>query len=52
MSCRPNRLSSFSAGQGVTVVGDDAQSIYSFRRGQVRNILDLPDVIPAPTSSG
>ena len=33
-------------GKGVTVVGDDAQSIYSFRAATVRNILDLPEHYP------
>ena len=29
-------------GKGLTIVGDDAQSIYSFRAATVRNILDFP----------
>ena len=29
-------------GRGMTVVGDDAQSIYAFRAATVRNILDFP----------
>ncbi|MCR9202425.1 MAG: ATP-dependent helicase [Planctomycetaceae bacterium] len=36
-------------GQGVTAVGDDAQSIYSFRAATVRNILDFPDDFPGTT---
>ena len=33
-------------GQGLTVVGDDAQSIYSFRAATVENILDFPKHFP------
>jgi DNA helicase II / ATP-dependent DNA helicase PcrA len=33
-------------GQGLTAVGDDAQSIYSFRAATVRNILDFPKQFP------
>ncbi len=35
-------------GRGVTVVGDDAQSIYSFRAATVRNILDFPAAFSPP----
>ena len=35
-------------GKGVTVVGDDAQSIYSFRAATVRNILDFPSQFAPP----
>lgn len=37
-------------GQGLTVVGDDAQSIYSFRASTVRNILDFPLQYPECTT--
>jgi DNA helicase-2/ATP-dependent DNA helicase PcrA len=35
-------------GRGLTVVGDDAQSIYSFRAATVRNILDFPLAFSPP----
>jgi DNA helicase-2/ATP-dependent DNA helicase PcrA len=41
LSLKPN-------GRGLTVVGDDAQSIYSFRAATVRNILDFPEQFSPP----
>lgn len=38
-------------GRGVTVVGDDAQSIYSFRAATVRNILDFPSRTDPPAAT-
>lgn len=35
-------------GRGLTVVGDDAQAIYSFRAATVRNILDFPKDFDPP----
>jgi DNA helicase-2/ATP-dependent DNA helicase PcrA len=48
-TCRP------SAGlpgttPGLTVVGDDAQAIYSFRAATVRNLLDFADHFPGATT--
>jgi DNA helicase-2/ATP-dependent DNA helicase PcrA len=37
-------------GHGLTVVGDDAQAIYSFRAASVRNILDFPAHFDPPAS--
>ena len=38
-----------SLNHNLTVVGDDAQSIYSFRAAEVRNILDFPAEFPDAT---
>lgn len=38
----------FPSGQGLTVVGDDAQSIYSFRSATVDNILNFPQQFDPP----
>ena len=35
-------------GRGLTVVGDDAQSIYAFRAAEVRNMLDFPGQFTPP----
>ena len=35
--------------RNITVVGDDAQSIYSFRAATVNNILEFPKIYPATT---
>jgi len=38
-------------GEGVTVVGDDAQAIYGFRAAEVRNILDFPATFDPPATT-
>ena len=38
-------------GTGLTVVGDDAQSIYSFRAATMRNILDFPGQFSPPAET-
>lgn len=45
-------LRALRSGEGngnITVVGDDAQSIYSFRAATVRNILDFDEHFPSAT---
>jgi DNA helicase-2/ATP-dependent DNA helicase PcrA len=37
-------------GRGLTVVGDDAQAIYSFRAATIRNILDFPTQFREPVA--
>ncbi|MEC8232073.1 MAG: ATP-dependent helicase [Pseudomonadota bacterium] len=38
----------FPTGEGLTVVGDDAQSIYSFRSATIDNILNFPTAFSLP----
>ncbi|MBL4868460.1 MAG: ATP-dependent helicase [Pseudomonadales bacterium] len=40
----------FPQGKGLTVVGDDAQSIYSFRSAEVENILQFPAHFTPPAT--
>ena len=48
-ACRPRSCSALKPdGRGLTVVGDDAQAIYSFRAATVRNILDFPAQFTPP----
>jgi len=37
--------------RGLTIVGDDAQSIYSFRATTVGNILDFPSHFSPPAEN-
>ena len=47
-ACRPDPAAPEARRRGLTVVGDDAQSIYSFRAATVRNILDFPNAFSPP----
>ena len=47
--CKPRSFwASGPRARGLTVVGDDAQAIYSFRAATVRNILDFPGLFSPP----
>jgi len=46
---KPTEAISAATGQSIMVVGDDAQSIYSFRGATVQNILSFPEQFPGTT---
>jgi len=48
MRCRRDLLRLKPDGAGLTVVGDDAQAIYSFRGATVENILEFPERFSPP----